>query len=191
MTQTTLTNVAGCMAVINFVCFALGVKLVFTRKGRPGPGYTWIKIGAVTTGIVEAYAIFRSEDVPLAATLAGLVLLLVSFVLFWACVYWNRKKPLSLAYSHDLPAHMNSRGPYRWVRHPFYTSYLTAYVGGLIASLNPVVLLFVLAMAFIYWDAARREEAKFARSDFADAYAAYRRKTGMFLPFLSSKFFLK
>jgi protein-S-isoprenylcysteine O-methyltransferase Ste14 len=41
-------------------------------------------------------------------------------------------------------------------------------------------------MAALYFDAATREERKFAMSELGSAYAAYRAQAGMFLPRPSS-----
>ncbi len=55
--------------------------------------------------------------------IAALLLYGISFALFWACVRTTRAQPFSLAFSQDRPERLMTRGPYRYVRHPFYAAY--------------------------------------------------------------------
>jgi protein-S-isoprenylcysteine O-methyltransferase Ste14 len=73
-------------------------------------------------------------------------------------------------------------GPYRYVRHPMYTSVLVMMLGVLIST--PVWtewLLFVLLFGVLSAK-AKREERLWCGHD--PAYGAYREKTKMFLPFV-------
>src|SRR4051812_42128283 len=54
--------------------------------------------------------------------LGGLALFVSSLVLFWCCVPIARQHKLKLAYSHSEPTELVIRGPYRWIRHPFYSA---------------------------------------------------------------------
>lgn len=99
----------------------------------------------------------------------------------WA-VATTRRERLSLAFSPDPPEAIIDRGPYRYVRHPFYVSYTLYWLAGAAAApIWWVVAPSLLAIA-LYVAAARAEERKFAVSPLADAYTAYRARTGMFLP---------
>src|SRR5258708_7543377 len=53
----------------------------------------------------------------------GLLLLFAGLVLFWWCLNVNRQKPLSFAFAHVDPTHVMQNGPYRYLRHPIYSSY--------------------------------------------------------------------
>ncbi len=73
------------------------------------------------------------------------------------------------------------RGPYRVVRHPLYASLIWMASGASLIFGNPLALGMVLGVfvpAMVY--RARQEEAVLTQR-FPD-YAAYRRRTGMFLP---------
>jgi len=96
----------------------------------------------------------------------------------------NRTRPLSAVFSKDHPEHLITRGPYRFIRNPFYSSYLSASLGGTIASAQPWLLLSVLIMAVIYYVAAIKEERKFEASFLAAEYMEYKVRTGMFIPHL-------
>ena len=103
----------------------------------------------------------------------------------WAwTVAATRDAQLTLAFSRDLPNALVDRGPYRYVRHPFYTAYTLYWVAGCLATL-PWWVAAPSAMAIgLYVLAAQSEERKFAASRLADAYAAYQARTGMFFPLL-------
>ena len=74
-----------------------------------------------------------------------------------------------------------TRGPYRWIRHPFYVAMaLVTLASALIAAnwfifISGVVVLSLLALR------SRVEEEQLA-ARFGDAYLDYRRRTGRFLP---------
>jgi protein-S-isoprenylcysteine O-methyltransferase Ste14 len=74
------------------------------------------------------------------------------------------------------------RGPYGLVRHPFYCSYLLAWVAGVFASRQWWLAITPAIMLAIYWRAARWEENKFSNTPLAGQYAAYRAAVGMLMP---------
>ena len=113
---------------------------------------------------------------------AAVLLFVGAFVLFFAAVQASKAAALTLAFATDQPEVLLTHGPYRLVRHPFYSAYLTFWVAAALARPGWTPWLPTVAFGVIYWHAGRREEAKFAASRFAGAYAAYRRETGMLLP---------
>jgi protein-S-isoprenylcysteine O-methyltransferase Ste14 len=74
-------------------------------------------------------------------------------------------------------------GPYRLVRHPIYTGLIAAAVaqGVLISKLANLVGALLLAVGF--WLKARLEERFLSQELGAAAYAEYRRRTPMLVPF--------
>lgn len=116
--------------------------------------------------------------------LVGLALYAVALALFWWAIAATRKKNFSIAFSSDVPNLLVSSGPYAWVRHPFYTSYVLYWIAGPVGTGALWLWVFPAIMAVLYWRAARAEEEKFARSDFAEAYNAYKARTWMFAPWV-------
>jgi protein-S-isoprenylcysteine O-methyltransferase Ste14 len=80
--------------------------------------------------------------------------------------------------------HFVSHGPYAWVRHPFYTSYLLTWLAGVAATGHLWLLSTVLVMVTIYWRAALLEEKKFFQTALSSLYVAYKSRTGLFAPSL-------
>jgi protein-S-isoprenylcysteine O-methyltransferase Ste14 len=74
------------------------------------------------------------------------------------------------------------RGPYRWVRHPLYTTGLTLFLAlGLVAGNWFVLLTSMLAYALLRWVVIPREEAALV-SRFGSQYRSYVQQTGRLVP---------
>jgi protein-S-isoprenylcysteine O-methyltransferase Ste14 len=74
-----------------------------------------------------------------------------------------------------------TRGPYALVRHPIYTGVTVALIGT--ALVVPAYWALVAAVSLYFAFGARREE-KDMLAEFPEKYAAYRRRTKWFVPFL-------
>jgi protein-S-isoprenylcysteine O-methyltransferase Ste14 len=74
-------------------------------------------------------------------------------------------------------------GPYRLVRHPIYTGLILAAFAQAIQIGQAANLLGALLMTFGFWLKARLEERFLSQELGADAYADYRRRTPMLIPF--------
>jgi protein-S-isoprenylcysteine O-methyltransferase Ste14 len=82
----------------------------------------------------------------------------------------------------DAPHSIVTSGPYHWIRHPFYTSFLLGFGGAAIAFPNPLTIgLFLYAVVALNATAAR-EERRLGQSAFGAEYRAYVGRTGRFLP---------
>jgi protein-S-isoprenylcysteine O-methyltransferase Ste14 len=114
------------------------------------------------------------------------VLFVLSLALFAWTVSATRKTPPTMAFDTDEPSFLLNHGPYQYVRHPFYASYLLFWTATALATPGLLPWAAPLVMLTVYWNAARREEHKFANSSLAGAYQRYRAKSGMFLPRLRS-----
>jgi protein-S-isoprenylcysteine O-methyltransferase Ste14 len=92
----------------------------------------------------------------------------------------------SYVFSNDTPTFLCTAGPFAYIRNPFYTSYLLAMASA--AVMRPTLFrgLVMLAMVTYFLGAAVYEERKFAASDIAAEYYAYKKRTGRFLPKLRS-----
>lgn len=174
--------VALAALVATALAFLAGVRLAFRRPGG-GHRYRASRVSGAILAL-EAAAIALAP-VPPGRAVAAVVMLGVASVLFLWAAWTNRTRKLALAFSGATPEHVQTAGPYRLVRHPFYTSYLLAFVGGAVAAGTPWIVPAVLAGALTYWRAARGEEEAFARSDLAGAYRCYAARVGMFLPRVS------
>ena len=118
--------------------------------------------------------------------LGGSVLLAVSLALFWGAVSAHRGARPKFAFDEPQVLHLASTGPYRFIRHPFYSSFLLASAAGAMIAGRPELLLTVPWLAFFYVRAAKDEEAFLLSSDVAEPYRRYCEHTGRFVPRLKS-----
>jgi protein-S-isoprenylcysteine O-methyltransferase Ste14 len=83
----------------------------------------------------------------------------------------------ALGHGHELAV----RGPYRWVRHPYFLGILVMLVGVIVAarSLPGIILLYLVVRVTIV--RARREEHNLALR-FGEPYLDYRRHVSFLLP---------
>lgn len=101
-----------------------------------------------------------------------------------AFAIWAR---LSLGDNWGMPMTMRehpelvTRGPYTLVRHPIYTGMTLAMIGS--ALVVPPYWALVIAFCIYFAYGARREE-KDMLAQFPEQYAAYRKRTQMFVPFV-------
>lgn len=136
--------------------------------------------GAATAACLTL--ILRASDInPLQAMAAACFYVFATSTFWWAYVS-ARSTHLDFLGSDRQPTELLRDGPYRYVRHPFYTSYMAGWLAALIAVPSLLTVLIFAVLTIIYVRAARREEACFAESPLATEYATYRRETGRFLP---------
>jgi protein-S-isoprenylcysteine O-methyltransferase Ste14 len=79
-----------------------------------------------------------------------------------------------------------TRGPYRWVRHPFYDAALLMILGNSLAAAN-WFLFAAGTVTFILMAARSRIEERKLLDRFGAPYRAYRERTGRFLPRLGGE----
>jgi protein-S-isoprenylcysteine O-methyltransferase Ste14 len=75
------------------------------------------------------------------------------------------------------------RGPYRWVRHPIYTSILLMVLGPVLTAGHIASFVGLLFMVSGLWIKLRQEEALMLRH-FPAQYAAYRTRVKALIPFV-------
>ena len=74
-----------------------------------------------------------------------------------------------------------TRGPYRWVRHPFYDSMALLILANSLIAANWFLFLTGSLVVLLIVVRTRTEEAKLL-ARFGDAYRAYMMRTGRFVP---------
>ena len=114
----------------------------------------------------------------------GFAILCFAILLFNAARASIRGKFFSYIYSDDAPQFLHTSGPYRYVRNPFYSSYLLTFLAAAVLAPNLVTIAVPVVMFVFLMFAARHEERKFSRSPdpVAKEYAEYKKRTGMFFP---------
>lgn len=164
------------------VSFGWAMRSFFLRPAGETKGMRLTGTSGVVCALLHIAAIVMTGPIPAARATAAAALYSAALGLFWWAISVNRAQPLSAIFSPDLPEHIMNRGPYRYIRHPLYCSYLLTWMAGTVGTWLWWLIPTVLFMAAIYIQAARAEEAKFLRSSLAQPYREYRARTGLFIP---------
>src|SRR5271167_3380655 len=111
--------------------------------------------------------------------LCGAGLALISLVLY----EWTRRTVIDRNFytglGGEVPSAVCENGPYKFVRHPFYLSYMVAFPS-LVTS--AVCMLSIALFVYMAFD----DERVLLQSELAADYQTYRRRAGMFLPRLGT-----
>lgn len=137
-------------------------------------------------GIIVVFALAAKEvrNELDANSVVAVIMFLFSVLLFWwAARAFQGDRP-SIAFSPGAPARLVTSGPYRYVRHPFYSAYMLFWLAFAVSAWNMFALVPALVMGIIYYRAASKEEYAILNSDLRDEYLAYSRSTGMFFPLI-------
>jgi len=173
------------LAALLFAClasFAWGMLSFFERPAQRTRGMRFAKFSGLFFAVLHLAAILTSRSFSTSNVVRGSLLYLVSLGLYWWAIRCHGSKRLSAIDSPNTPEHLVDYGPYRFIRHPFYTSYLLSWVAGAVACNQWWLVPTVVVMLGIYLHAARYEEGKFSATPLANAYSLYRAHTGLFLP---------
>lgn len=109
---------------------------------------------------------------------AGLAILTV---LLFVWVHHALGKNWSLAVVIKEDHVLVTGGPYRWVRHPMYTTFFVWGLGFSLLSANWTVGIAFLGLCIVAAARTGKEEAALTEA-FGDQYHAYMQRTGRFLP---------
>lgn len=121
-----------------------------------------------------------SDTVPVLISFFSIAL--ISFTL------GTHRIPIALWHqNNDAPKSIVSWGAYRYIRHPFYASFILAFVAAFLYSPQPFTIGCLVYGILILNSTAAREESRLCQSDFGEEYKEYMSKTGRFLPRFQEK----
>lgn len=89
---------------------------------------------------------------------------------------WDR------AFSWGIPTKLETKGMYRWIRHPLYSSYIFYFLGFPLLYLNPFFLFLLLGIVG-YFSITLYEEALLVKY-FPEEYPIYQKRVKRFIPLL-------
>jgi len=170
-----------------FVHFNVAGGRTFTSTNfADEPGAVIGQVAFFFGGVAPAWFLgLRQIIAPVNGVLAAVVLAGSLALYEWARqTIWGRR--FGLGWGTHVPDGVCDQGPYRWVRHPIYLGYLLAYASILIALPHWLTAGTWVGAIILFAHAARHDEREIAGSALAADYDAYRKRTGMFLPKLSS-----
>jgi protein-S-isoprenylcysteine O-methyltransferase Ste14 len=169
------------LSLVAICSFGWALRGHFVTVGRIPKGMRLLSVVSVLSYITYAGLLFRQRPEATVATMFGLTGITASIILFWWTVSRTRTHRLCLAHTDADPHRINTEGPYAFVRHPFYLSYISFWIStALIAGSWQWMAGLILTAWYLL--IARDEERRFRSSSLSPAYDAYRQRTGMLLP---------
>ena len=162
-----------------------GGKVSFKRASRVRTVLIWL-VGVTATSASSLYVVLPEwmawAALPLAVVLRwlGVGLGILTVLLFW----WVHR---TLGKNWSMPGEIKEMqdlitdGPYRWVRHPMYSTLFVWTPAYFLMSANWFIGFAWLALGLLSAMMVKDEEASLIEK-FGEAYRAYMKRTGRFLP---------
>jgi protein-S-isoprenylcysteine O-methyltransferase Ste14 len=170
------------LCVACFASFAWSIRKLFQRPIGMLLRMKLLSVPGFIFFLAEVYAIIRAQPAPSTSSMVGLLFYLFTLSLFWWAVPYAKHASLSISFTPSQPAKLMIEGPYRYIRHPFYSSYLAFWAAGLLVSRNPWLLIPLAVMGMFYRSAIRQEEREFGQGSLRNEYQQYRLVTGGLIP---------
>lgn len=178
--MTGLQGLALAILIATFGAFALAMRRF--QRPRKHRAVRWLILAAWGCTLIQIGGVVLAPPSSVGQLAAGLALCGLAQCLFWWALSMHGQNRPGFAMANQAPTTLQQAGPYAYVRHPIYSAYLCAWLAGPVFAGSAWLLLPMIGMAILYYRAAASEERSFGGTPFADAYRAYRRRTGMFLP---------
>ncbi len=141
-------------------------------------------------GIDPQSASWMAVHLPLGMRLTGLVLGLAALTSLWAV---HRALGDNFTTSVVPKAHhtLVQSGPYRWIRHPMYSSYLVLFLAAFLVSENAVIGLSGTAIILSLMTLRLRKEEALLIERFGDRYRHYMQTTRKFFPSVDPRWYTR
>jgi protein-S-isoprenylcysteine O-methyltransferase Ste14 len=187
-----MNSALATLAVTGFVLMFALPKVFFRSDGKMNLRW-WITGSPFGTALTGAWAgvtprlLTRGGAAATALDIAGMFFVVGAIAMMVATMATNRV-PLALWHqdgAENTPRQIVTFGPYRFVRHPFYVSFILLNIGAALVTRDIITMAAVpLALLSLDWT-VRNEERKLLASPLGGEYGAYRARTGRFFPRLS------
>ena len=178
--QATLDALVSATGVLTVGQYVWSLRYHFRSSKMPS-GAVLISALVVATMLLLLGLQWWKEQ-PVTAQVLGFGLQMASSALFWWAIAASRAARLRFAFAEERPDSLVTSGPYRYLRHPFYASYVLFWAGWSLATWSVWALVPLAGLVTVYVVAARDEEKKFAATAMAGDYLAYRRRAGLMWP---------
>lgn len=180
------------LAALNLGFIGLLPRIFFDSRGRKNVMWwaTAAPFFAAGAVLVLCFAgVWQAWYLPGGATLHETVAVpfACASIALIAYTIGTHRVPLALWHQDDdAPRSVVTYGAYKYVRHPFYSAFLLALTGTLLACPHPGTLACLVYAVLMLQHTARKEEHKLSSSEFGDEYRGYLARTGRFIPRLRS-----
>lgn len=181
------------LLLFNFISFWYSSLVIFNQKVEFSKQKTRIfrKIFKILTILLWnssfLLVLFSSDDILYIKPFQFFIsftLSLVSLFIFWWSAITIKNYHFDVIFSENSPEQIVLHGPYRWIRHPFYCSYILCYLGIIILNRNSLISFVSFSLIFYYFIEAKKEERKILNGSQREVYLSYQKKSYRFLPFI-------
>jgi protein-S-isoprenylcysteine O-methyltransferase Ste14 len=159
-----------------------GARTFYTADAANEPGGAIAQGSFIFGGLFPIWLLGLYQPIRLSNGIFAACILVASIALYeWArATIWGRR--FGIGWGMHVPEELCEAGPYAYIRHPIYVSYLLAFLAAFVALPHWITGLMVVANVALFTHAARSDERRLGSSALADEYASYRQRVGMFLP---------
>lgn len=140
-------------------------------------------VAALHIGATYYHLLASNTSFGIWATLLACMFYIIGILLFWWGI--NTSKNLNYAFGSYSGTIITS-GPFRYIRHPFYTSYMLIWLPGTLLFNSPLLWITLFYLVAFYLSSAKSEEREILSSESAMEYSAYCKATSMFIPRIKS-----
>lgn len=179
---TTLTAITYAAALATHLCFAGAMRFYFRSSGRSSTQKKWMTYSIYAWTLVFWVVLIAMPPASDVARWTGVGFFALAQVTFWWAIRSFRGNRPAFAFTEAQPLTLNEAGPYAYIRHPFYTSYILGWLGAVFATGQPWLLIAVAWMSWFYVRAAQQEERTLSNGPLGASYRLYQSRTGMFWP---------
>jgi protein-S-isoprenylcysteine O-methyltransferase Ste14 len=175
---------------IDFLLIALLPRIFFKKGGKLNLKW-WLTALPVIACLLTIFSCYLGWIAPVVVYAGGVersleILTVLIGTLSIGIIFLTlgtHKIPIALWHQeNDAPQSIVTYGAYKYIRHPFYSSFLLAYLGVSLACPHPVTILCTIYSWIALNLTARREENRLSASAFGEEYKAYMKRTGRFFP---------
>jgi protein-S-isoprenylcysteine O-methyltransferase Ste14 len=171
--------------MINYISYFWSVIGVFKSHNESETyKYRILQTFSLAFWIYTTVRLFQFEEAAFSSIWNVISLILFALILigFWYNSRIVKQSGFTIVFSKDVPQKIETRGFYRWIRHPFYCLYILCY-WNVTFIINDIISMFLaLGLTVIYVHAALTEEKKFLTSPLKEVYLEYKNRSGMFFP---------
>ena len=185
-----MTAHGSVLVLVNMAAIGLLPRVFFRKDGRFNAAWWVTAAPFFVCALAHAALLLGWLDPSVTGTVltvtaaAAIPLAAISIALI-GYTAGSHRVPLALWHQRDeadRPAEIVTWGPYRWVRHPFYTAFLVALGAGFLAGPHLLTLGTLVYGLVGLTLTARREEQHLGSSQLGETYTDYARRTGRFVP---------
>ena len=129
--------------------------------------------------IITYYFFFTKNSIDPIRGVLAVTFCISGIALFWWTIV--TAKHLGYAFSDNVGKIITS-GPYAWIRHPFYLSYIFVWLTSTLLFNSLYLWITLTYLVAFYFTSAKSEEKVILKSDYSREYQEYSQNVGMFLP---------